>query len=108
MLTVNMGDNDSAYLKLSVHGSWQTGGAGVYVGEYFIQKDVTTGGRHPGAIISQINNNEPGEILANISAGDPAAGNQNIDIQLWASSSSAPVGDFLMLYELRGQYNTVT
>lgn len=105
-LTVNMGDDASAYLKVSLHGAWTGGGSAVYVGEFFLQKEVVDG-RHPGGIIQQINNNATGEILANISAADPSAGNQDIDIQFWASSSAAPVGNFLMLYELRGSYNSV-
>ena len=106
-LTINMSDDTSTYVKVSLHGQWQGSGSAAYVGEFFLQKDNSNFYRQPGAIISQINNNSCGEILANLNTQTPGSGAQNLQLQFWASSSAIPAGDFLMLYEVRGQYNSI-
>lgn len=107
-LTLNMEDDTATYVKVSLHGAWQGSGSAVYVGEFFLQKDDSNTYQQPGAIISQVNNSACGEILANLFTPTPGTGAQDLMLQFWASSSADPVGDFLMLYEVRGQYNTVT
>lgn len=107
-LSLNMADSTSAYVKVSLHGAWIGAGAAVFLGEYFIQKDSATAYMQPGVIISQVNNNSSGDILTKIIDPGVGTGNANVDIQFIASSSVMPAGNFLMVYEVRGQFTSVT
>lgn len=106
VITVNMSDNTSAYVKITAHSNLVGYGPIGYVADLILQKGDANAYSQPGIILREDNNTYLGVYLgATIIDPGVGAGNTNIIISLGLSTGSLTS---LITYEIRGQFNTVT
>lgn len=109
-LTLSLNDNESVYVKTTIHGTtWPGQGPVGYVSEYILQKeDSVNGGIQPGVILREDNNNRSGSsIISQIVDPGIASGQANVIIQ-YALSASSNFPSALIVYEVRGNVNQIS
>ena len=111
VLTVNLTEHNSCYVKIGAFGDWGSHSAVAFVSELFIQNGNNAGFAEPGTIITAHDNTAgaAGDKI-DIQIVDPAApGIQNFLIQLKLISST-PTTNFssLITYHVMGQQASVT
>jgi len=105
VLSVNMSDNSSAYVKITAHGILSNNGPIGYVADFILQKGDASLYTQPGIILREDNNNF-NNIYVGATIIDPGlgSGSTNINIRLGLSSGFLTS---LITYEVRGQFNSV-
>ena len=110
VLTVNMLEHNSCYVKIGAFGDWSTHSAVAFVSELFIQNGNNGGYGEPGTIITAHDNTRgaAGDKI-DIQILDPAAaGTQNFLIQLKLISATSSTNSSIITYHVMGQQASVT
>ena len=103
-LTVAMGDNQSCYIKVFIHGNWTDYHSVTYLGEFFLQNTGNAAHNEPGAIIRQIDNTYNATMSAQIV--DPT--DDNFVIQFQTSASVSGTQYAYLTYHVMGFFDSIS
>jgi hypothetical protein len=107
VMIVDIPADETIYSKVTLHGKWNGGGPVGYSCECFFQKGDNNAYSQPGVILNQTNNNFNDKyVSAQILDTSLTPTNATIKLQLQTSNDWIPTSK--LIYEIRGNFNTVT
>jgi hypothetical protein len=109
VLTVNLGENQSVYFRLSLHGDWGGGVGPVgFLADGLITKGtLSDAGSQPGVLYSPLNYNKDSRLIG-IKVTDPGLSSGTAPFPIALSSSFNAIPNGLLVWELQGSFTSVS